>query len=145
MSKGRQGTLKNFPDGSGQSEVQRFAYEPPQLIDFTDGRQARGATCTTHGSAGGCCESGAAASKHCNTVGSCVSNSPACTTGGGTCDACCGNGTTPSPSYYGCCQATGTCATSDNGNGCNCGNCAFSCYGGSSPWWSLSCTGGACP
>jgi SynChlorMet cassette protein ScmD len=65
------------------SALKPFTYEPPKLVDLSGEQTASGATCSSHGSAGGSCYAGAGATVCCNS-GTC-----------GSWDSCCGSGTCP--------------------------------------------------
>jgi SynChlorMet cassette protein ScmD len=114
----------------GVSGVGRFTYEPPTLIDFTDGRQARGTTCSGHGSAGGSCGTGAGATTCCYS-GTCGADPGNCSCSGGTCgyynnSSCECTGSCPNPQQY-CCF--GDCATvcSRCSSGCCDSCCGYFC------------------
>ncbi|MGD0237897.1 MAG: SynChlorMet cassette protein ScmD [Syntrophorhabdales bacterium] len=119
-------------------ELGRITYEPPWLIDFTNGRQARGTTCSTHGSAGGTCSGGTGASTCCysggcgTTPANCSCNSGYCGMYDDTNCACTGSCATPNPICY----SSGSCAiTQCCGTGC-CDGVCYTCYTG------RSCAGG---
>lgn len=113
-------------------ELGPITYEPPRLIDFMDGRQARGTSCITQGSHGGNCGSGTGANTCCNS-GGCRGTTDTCCYPSGACatytdDCCNGNCKTPS----GVCYSTGSCATTQCcGTGCCDGVCS-TCYTGRS-------------
>jgi SynChlorMet cassette protein ScmD len=120
------------------NEVKPFTYDPPTLVDFTAGRQARGTTCSGHGSHGGSCGSGAGATTCCYS-GTCGTPPANCTCYGGGCGYY-DNGTG--------CDCNGACVDSygcnygsDAGTFCYTGGCAYYhiCNTGSG----LSCSGGA--
>jgi hypothetical protein len=104
----------------GVSVIGPFTYEPPTLVDFTAGQQARGTTCSGHGSHGGSCGSGAGAITCCYS-GTCGADPGNCSCSGGGCG------------YYdnGTCNCYGTCVGSDCNSGgdggifCHTGGCAM--------------------
>ncbi len=105
----------SFPSGS-LDEVEQYNYECPRLVNLNSGAAARGTTCSSHGSNGTYCCSGACAS------GNCVST-----------------GTYANGSEASCCSLFGSCANSSaGGQVCCTGSCAqwaniYDCATGGTP------------
>jgi SynChlorMet cassette protein ScmD len=117
----------------GVSGAGRFTYEPPTLIDFTDGRQARGTTCSGHGSVGGSCGTGAGATTCCYS-GTCGADPGNCSCAGGGCGyyndsncECTGN-CFAAPAY--CCDGSCPTVCTKCSTGCCDSCCGYSCYTG---------------